>query len=189
LVLPFRSDWIEIFDFSRLIFDLLISLHELLRRILCQCKQNQSMTQIKLIMTLLWCWNWLKFNLNIPIQLTQFRHQTYYFHTGLMYTYVRTKSRVETIFIEDDAGSLLLKQFLRKTVYFGFRIRRLILSFEEKWMQGCFNKVCLNPKQYWNKFDLLSRWTQLQHTIAVFQCYKLIKSHLSAFFSCSDIQQ
>jgi len=120
----FLSDRFELnFDFSRLTFDFLISLHELFRRILCQCKQNQSTTQIRSMMAPLSCWNWLKFALNIPIQLTQFRHQTCYLHTVLGYTSVRTKSRVETIFIEDDAGLLSLKQVLGETVHFDLNIR------------------------------------------------------------------
>jgi len=51
-------------------------------------------------------------------------------------------------------------------------------------MQDYFNEVCLNVKQYYDKCDLLSRWTQLQHMIAVIKI-----TFERVISSCPDIQQ
>jgi len=48
-----------------------------------QTKQKHNSDQVNNVTFL--CCNWLKFSLNIPIWLTQFRFQTRYLHTGLGY--------------------------------------------------------------------------------------------------------
>jgi len=106
-----------------MIFDFLISLHELFGQILCGCKQNQNTTQIRSIMASLSCWNRLKFALNIPIRLTVIRHQTRYLRTGLGYTSVHAKLAVGTVFIKDDAGLSSLITCLGEAVNLGLRIK------------------------------------------------------------------
>jgi len=158
-------------------------------------------------MVLFSCLNWLKFALNIPIWLTQSRHQTCYLHTGLGYTSACAKSRVEVILIEDDAGLLSLKDVLGKTVYFGLRIKPPTSRFLKKdeckavstkyvsiWDNTVMNLICFQDGhncsirlQYFNITSSLNVKVTFQKVISLCPDVQQLFSFHDARVATSDV--